>query len=61
MTETEKKFIELAIHYIEQANDAEKYSMEREICLSFVNDILHTLKEGEDYAKKKAIEQICSF
>lgn len=56
MTNTEKKFLNLAMDYLIHAKDKDIYSSDREEYLNVALAILDTLIEEDDYAEKKAIE-----
>lgn len=48
MSNTEKKFIDLAMDYLIKAKDQDKYSSYREECLNVALAILDTLLEEEE-------------
>lgn len=57
MTNTEKKFVNLAMDYLIHAKDKDIYSSDREEYLNVALAILDTLiEEDSDYAEKKAVE-----
>ena len=56
MTNTEKRFANLAMDYLIKAKDRDIYSSDREEYLNVALAILDTLIEEDDYAEKKAIE-----
>lgn len=56
MTNTEKKFLNLAMDYLIKSKDRDIYSSDREEYLNVALAILDTLIEEDDYAEKKAIE-----